>query len=86
MGMLSSELSLTLFAVGLAMVVAGVVLMILASIKMAVEGVSEGGGLILLGPIPIVWGTKKTLKAMIILTAVVILIIAFMWAYCFMGG
>ena len=86
MGMLSSELSLTLFAVGLAMVVAGVVLMILASIKMAVEGVSEGGGLILLGPIPIVWGTKKALKAMIILAAVVILIIAFMWAYCFMGG
>jgi uncharacterized protein (TIGR00304 family) len=73
------------YAVGLALVVAGVVIIALVLILASIRGMGKGKadvnsvGVIMIGPIPIIFGTdKKSIKAVLVLALVltVALIIA----------
>jgi uncharacterized protein (TIGR00304 family) len=65
------------YAVGLALVVAGVVIIALALILTSIRGTGKGKadvnsvGVIMIGPIPIIFGTdKKYIKAVLLLALV----------------
>jgi uncharacterized protein (TIGR00304 family) len=65
--------SAVLFALGVALIFIGVLIVIIAAILISVSGAQKGkvkgGGVILVGPIPIVFGTdKKSLKAVLLLS------------------
>lgn len=78
-----------LFFIGLLLVIIGVILIVISSIKMIkVEGSKcESSGVILIGPIPIVWGTSKKLTAIMgVVTAIIILVIALLWVASLTGG
>ncbi len=65
--------SVTLNALGLALVFAGVVIIIIAIVLLSVLGIRKrkikGAGVILIGPIPIVFGTnKKALETVLLLS------------------
>lgn len=76
-----------LYTLGLALVFAGVAIIIitiiLLSVSSARKGKIEGGGAILIGPIPIVFGTdKKSLKAVLLLSlALTVMVVVAMVVY-----
>jgi uncharacterized protein (TIGR00304 family) len=62
-----------LYTLGLVLVFVGVAIIIIAVVLLSVSGVRKGkvkgGGAILIGPIPIVFGTdKKSLKTVLLLS------------------
>jgi uncharacterized protein (TIGR00304 family) len=64
-----------LYTLGLVLVFVGVAIIIIAVVLLSVSGVRKGkvkgGGAILIGPIPIVFGTdKKSLKTVLLLSLV----------------
>jgi len=69
-----------MFSIGFALIFLGVALSFIAAIIMFLKGESGakrvgGGGLIMLGPIPIIFGTdRETMKILIILSIVLITI------------
>lgn len=85
MGCLIAMADLTVFyAAGTILVIAGIVLIILAVIRASMgngrkEGRVRGAGVIMIGPIPIIFGTDKksvkTILALAVALSVVILII-----------
>jgi uncharacterized protein (TIGR00304 family) len=65
--------SATLYALGIALIFVGVIIVIIAvvlfSVSSADRGKVKGGGAIIIGPIPIVFGTdKKSLKTVLVLS------------------
>ena len=63
----------TLFAVGFALIFIGVLVVIVAvlllSIKSAKSGKVRAGGAVIIGPVPIIFGTdKKSLKTVLLLS------------------
>ncbi|MDX1813794.1 MAG: DUF131 domain-containing protein [Candidatus Bathyarchaeia archaeon] len=65
--------SAVLFALGIALIFIGVLIVIIAAILISVSGAQKGkvkgGGVILVGPIPIIFGTdKKSLKTVLLLS------------------
>jgi uncharacterized protein (TIGR00304 family) len=65
------------YAVGLALVVAGIVIIALALILASIRGTGKGkadvksAGVIMIGPIPIIFGTdKKSIEAVLVLALV----------------
>jgi uncharacterized protein (TIGR00304 family) len=61
-----------LFAVGLALIVVGIIIVVLATVIVAIRGASKGkvkaAGVIMIGPIPIIFGTsKESIKTVLIL-------------------
>jgi uncharacterized protein (TIGR00304 family) len=77
-----------LYTLGLVLVFVGVAIIIIAVVLLSVSGVRKGkvkgGGAILIGPIPIVFGTdKKSLKTVLLLSLVltVMLVIAMVVYY-----
>ncbi len=63
-----------LYALGLALVIAGIVIIILALIFVSTRGLGsgksnvKGAGVIMIGPIPIIFGTdKKSIKTVLLL-------------------
>jgi uncharacterized protein (TIGR00304 family) len=79
------------YAVGLALVVAGIVIIALALILASIRGTGKGranvksAGVIMIGPIPIVFGTdKKSIKTVLLLAlaltiALIIASIVYYW-------
>jgi uncharacterized protein (TIGR00304 family) len=73
-----------LFAAGIALVFVGIVIIIVAvlllSIRSAGKGKVRGGGAVIIGPIPIIFGTdRKSLKTVVLLSlALTILLIVVM--------
>jgi len=59
-----------LLLAGLALVFIGFILILLSVLK---QGKIEHGGLILIGPFPIVWGSSKAIVLLILLMAVIAL-------------
>ena len=64
-----------LFLAGFALIVVGVLIVILAlllvSVRSAGKGKVRGGGAVIIGPVPIVFGTdKKSLKTILLLAIV----------------
>jgi uncharacterized protein (TIGR00304 family) len=65
--------SAVLYALGIALIFIGVLIIIIAAILISVSGAQKvkvkGGGVILIGPIPIIFGTdKKSLKTVLLLS------------------
>jgi uncharacterized protein (TIGR00304 family) len=64
-----------LYSVGIALIFAGILIIILAvlllSIRSAGKGKFKGGGAVIIGPVPIIFGTdKKSLKTVLVLSLV----------------
>jgi uncharacterized protein (TIGR00304 family) len=65
--------SATLYALGIALIFVGVVIIIIAVVLLSVSGAEKGkvkgGGAIIIGPIPIIFGKdKKSLKTVLLLS------------------
>ncbi|MGD0158879.1 MAG: DUF131 domain-containing protein [Candidatus Bathyarchaeia archaeon] len=66
----------TLYSIGTALTLAGMLIMIVATVllllsKKGKTGKTRGGGVILIGPIPIIFGTdKQSLKTILLLSIV----------------
>ena len=65
--------SVALYALGIALIFIGVLIIIVAVLLISVlggkKGIVKGGGVILVGPIPIIFGTdKKSLKTVLLLS------------------
>ena len=67
--------SAALYALGIALVFVGVLIIIVAVILLSVSGAKKGkvkgGGAIIIGPVPIIFGTdEKSLKTVLLLSLV----------------
>lgn len=75
-----------LLSIGFILVFAGFAVLIIGGILMALRnsGEIEGGGVIFIGPIPIVWGSSREItKSLLIVTAIIssLLLIAYVLQY-----
>jgi uncharacterized protein (TIGR00304 family) len=80
--------SATLYALGIALIFFGVLIIVVAVILLSISGAKKGkvkgGGAILIGPIPIIFGTDmKSLKTVLLLSLVltVMLVVAMVVYY-----
>ncbi len=80
--------SAVLYTLGIALIFIGVLIIIIAAILISVSGAQKGkvkgGGVILVGPFPIIFGTdKKSLKTVLLLSfaLTVILVVAIIIYY-----
>ena len=70
----------TLFTVGVILIFAGLIVTFFAVLLMFLKGArirgnTRGGALIMIGPVPIVFGTdKETVKALLILSVVIMIV------------
>ena len=66
--------------VGMALTIVGVILAFLAMVMIAVGGRSgkmKGGGILLIGPLPIIFGTdRQSVKLLVILAIILMLIVS----------
>ncbi|MCW4054660.1 MAG: DUF131 domain-containing protein [Candidatus Bathyarchaeota archaeon] len=65
--------SMALYALGIALILVGVIVIAIAVILLSVSGAKKGkvkgGGAIIIGPLPIIFGTdKKSLKTVLLLS------------------
>ena len=80
--------SATLYALGMALIFFGVLIIVVAVILLSISGAKKGkvkgGGAIMIGPIPIIFGTDlKSLKTVLMLSLVltVMLVVAMVVYY-----
>jgi uncharacterized protein (TIGR00304 family) len=77
----------TLYALGIALVFVGVLIIIVTVILLSVSGAKKGkvkgGGAIIIGPVPIIFGTdEKSLKTILLLSlALTVLLVVVMILY-----
>lgn len=77
----------SLFNLGLILIFVGFTLTVLSILLLSLRGVREGkvkgGGIVMIGPIPIIFGTdKESLKTIIILGIILlILVFALTWVF-----
>lgn len=77
----------TLYALGIALILIGVLIIVLAvllfSLLSAKKGKIKGGGAIIIGPVPTIFGTdKKSLKTVLLLSlALTVLLVAALVIY-----
>lgn len=82
--------SSTLFSVGFALAIIGVLIVLAAAIALVARGLRKGNtksaGVIIIGPVPIIFGSdKETLKAVLTLAVVLTaLLVAAMLIYYFL--
>jgi len=62
-------LGFLLIAVGVALVFVGT---LYAALRSAEEGKVEGGGVVFIGPVPIVWGTSKAITQVMLVLALIL--------------
>ncbi len=70
------------FITGLVLVVVGVAFLVASSIMLLRlgRGKCESSGVILIGPVPIIWGTSKRITAIMgVVTAIIILLMVLWW-------
>jgi len=72
-----------MFFIGFALIILGIALYFIAAIIMFLRGIREseakrvgGGGLIMLGPIPIIFGTDREAMKTLIILSIVLMVIA----------
>ncbi|RZN55852.1 MAG: hypothetical protein DSO09_01870 [Candidatus Methanomethylicota archaeon] len=81
------EISSLYFTIGLILIIIGIILVIFSSIKMISKGKGESAGLILIGPIPIIWGTSRKIFAITtLIAAIIIFIVVISWILSITGG
>jgi len=75
-----------LFAAGFALILVGlsiiIVAVLLLSVRSAGKGKVRGGGAVIIGPIPIIFGTdRKSLKTVVLLALTILLLIVMIIYY-----
>jgi uncharacterized protein (TIGR00304 family) len=79
--------SAALYALGIALVFVGVLIMVIAVILLSISGAKKGkvkgGGAIIIGPIPIIFGTdKESLRTVLLLSlALTVMLVVAMLLY-----
>jgi uncharacterized protein (TIGR00304 family) len=79
--------SATLYALGIALIFVGAIIIIIAVVLLSVSGAGrgkvKGAGAIIVGPVPIVFGTdKKSLKTVLLLSlALTVMLVVAMIVY-----
>ena len=79
--------SASLYALGIALIFVGVLIIVIAVILLSISGAEkgkvEGGGAIIIGPVPIIFGTdKKSLKTVLLLSlALTVMLVVAMVVY-----
>jgi len=79
--------SAALYALGIALVFVGVLIIVVAVILLSISGAKKGkvkgGGAIIIGPVPIIFGTdKKSLKTVLLLSlALTVMLVVVMILY-----
>jgi uncharacterized protein (TIGR00304 family) len=79
--------SAALYALGIALIFVGVLIIVIAVILLSISGAKKGkvkgGGAIIIGPIPIIFGTdKRSLKTVLLLSlALTVLLVVVMILY-----
>jgi uncharacterized protein (TIGR00304 family) len=73
--------SAALYALGIALIFVGVLIIVVAVILLSISGAKKGkvkgGGAIIIGPIPIIFGTdKKSLKTVLLLSLALTVLLA----------
>ncbi len=77
----------TLYALGVVLIFVGVLIIVIAVILLSISGAKKGevkgGGAIIIGPVPIIFGTdKKSLKTVLLLSlALTVLLVVAMVMY-----
>lgn len=68
-----------LIPLGIILILVGMVIVIVGGIGMAMEekGEVKGGGVVLIGPIPIIFGTDKRFALILAIVALIIMILWF---------
>jgi uncharacterized protein (TIGR00304 family) len=70
-----------LWSIGLTLIIAGFALVFIATLLLALKGAGgkgkvKAGGVIIIGPVPIIFGTdKQTVKALLILSIILVAIL-----------
>ncbi len=63
-----------LILLGFLLLCVGVVVLFLALLKRAVKGTVEGGGVVLIGPIPFVFGTARIAKWLLVVLLILMIV------------
>ena len=78
----------TLYALGIALIFVGMLILVIAILSLSISSIKKGkfrgGGAIIIGPIPIIFGTdKKSLKTVLLLSLIltILLVIAMVIYY-----
>ncbi|MHC1628783.1 MAG: TIGR00304 family membrane protein [Candidatus Nezhaarchaeales archaeon] len=75
------------FIIGLVLVIVGIIFIIISSIRLMGGSKGESAGLILIGPIPIIWGSSRRALALTALAiALALLVIIVLWTFNVVGG
>jgi len=79
--------SAALYALGLALIFVGILIIVIAVVWLSISGAGKrkvkGGGAVIIGPVPIVFGTdKKSLKTVLLLSlALTVMLVVAMVVY-----
>ncbi len=76
---------LTISDLGLILIVIGFIIIVYAMIKIGRGG--RGGGILLIGPIPIIWGSDKEVFKWLVIVGLIIMLLYFVFFfYALTGG
>ncbi|MCX8150015.1 MAG: DUF131 domain-containing protein [Candidatus Bathyarchaeota archaeon] len=83
--MQTAELGLVLIVIGVAVLIFAAVITI---IKSSQKGNVKAGGVIMIGPVPIIFGTDKEVVKTVLVLSIVLMVLAIvlMFVYNFLGG
>lgn len=75
------SLGFFMIIIGFLIVFVSVMILILKSIKGVGKGEVEGGGVIVIGPIPIVFGTSKKVTEFLLILAIILFLLALVFFF-----
>ncbi len=67
--------------IGFFIIFVSIMILILKSIKGAGKGKVEGGGVIVIGPIPIVFGTSRRVTEFLLILAIILFLLALVFFF-----
>ena len=63
--------------IGITLIILGFLILIIDTLLNAEKGEVKGGGIILIGPIPIGFGTDRTSRIIVLVLAIILMLIAY---------
>jgi uncharacterized protein (TIGR00304 family) len=77
------DYGLTLFIVGLTLIFTGIILVLVGFLAEASkgEGRVEGGGVVVIGPIPIVFGSNWKIALILVVATIILMLIIYLLFY-----
>ena len=78
------NVNMPLFEVGFLLIWIGMFIIFIGFVMMSRRGHdTKGGGIILIGPFPIIWGSDKKIMKWLILIAIIIVMLYFIFSFSF---